>query len=113
LVTNLTLRPIAFSCKSAPYLHEVLNSQIVPVIAMSWKEALRAPELTMERFTEVMAEAVRERLDMSVQVPASLVLHVYAKGNIICQCNLRGLWQKGIDGCDPEILREIDRVMNQ
>lgn len=69
---------------------------------MSWKEALRAPELTSETFTEVMAEAARERLDMSVQVVAPLVLRVDPRQGVACQCNLRGLWEKGIEGRDLE-----------
>ena len=69
---------------------------------MSWKEALRTTELTSETFTKVMAEAARERLDVSVQVVAPLVLHVDAEEGLACQCNLRGLWEKGIQGCDLE-----------
>jgi hypothetical protein len=74
---------------------------------MSWKENLRAPDLTAETFTEIMAKAVRERLDASAEVASPLTLRVSAKGestkgSIAFQCNLRGLWEKGIQGCDLE-----------
>ena len=69
---------------------------------MSWKENLRAPDLTAETFTEIMAKAVRERLNASVQVAAPLTLRVSAKGSIAFQCNLRGLWERGIEDRDFE-----------
>jgi hypothetical protein len=74
---------------------------------MSWKEDLRASDLTAETFTEIMAKAVRERLDASAEVAAPLALRVSARGtsareSIAFQCNLRGLWERGIEDRDFE-----------
>jgi uncharacterized protein YtpQ (UPF0354 family) len=69
---------------------------------MSWEEDLRAPNLTSEAFTEIMAEAVRERLGASVQVADHLVLHVDMGERMAFQCNLQGFWEKDLSERAPE-----------
>jgi hypothetical protein len=69
---------------------------------MSWEEDLRAPNLTSEAFTEIMAEAVRERLGASVQVADHLVLHVDMGESMAFQCNLQGFWEKDLSKRAPE-----------
>jgi uncharacterized protein YtpQ (UPF0354 family) len=65
-------------------------------------DKLRSPNLAEEEFTEVMAEAVRERLGASVQVADHLVLHVDTGESMAFQCNLRGLREKDLSERAPE-----------